>query len=516
MANKTVFILIISLLAIIPFISTEKKNEEPLVNMESKELISLTYRDFQNYKDQNESLFVMFYGPKCSHCHALEPMYKELAKQIVDDKFPFKICSIDAVHYQKVVKDEEIPIFPTFKVYYQGYTRYYDGGRTVIQIYDFLKRVVYGSIRNATTVDEVEKIIKESESTMLFKLDPEKDKDDYKVFADFAEAAEENVYVNCISEECNKKYPNKISFFRKFDEPMVVYNENDPIDRKHLRDFNNMYKYKLAGPIDEFYANEIFKFGVKTLLYFRDSNNKEQVEKDKVIQEVHKKWRGKLVTFALDLNSTQISKVFGKILKITENDYPKIAIIKPQKKMEDNFFYPGTTLEEITVEKVNQFVDNYFNGKLLKSEDEPKEQAPDFTIVVGKTFEREVINNDENVLVYFARGDHDDSRVKYGHAWMKGIEKLKNIPGLKLCGVDISKNDVERFMEKEAKYRIFLKGKKETPIVFIPKDKDAKEVPVYEFLDWVTDVLGIERIPEEHERKDTTTEKKEEAGKTDL
>ena len=51
-----------------------------------------------------------------------------------------------------------------------------------------------------------------------------------------------------------------------------------------------------------------------------------------------------------------------------------------------------------------QFIEDWENNKLkphLKSAEEPKENNGDVLVVVGKTYEREVINNRKDVMLLF-------------------------------------------------------------------------------------------------------------------
>ena len=58
---------------------------------------------------------------------------------------------------------------------------------------------------------------------------------------------------------------------------------------------------------------------------------------------------------------------------------------------------------EINEKNILQFVEDWENKKLysyLKSAEEPKDNNGDVYIVVGKTFERDVIKNDKYVMLY--------------------------------------------------------------------------------------------------------------------
>jgi thiol-disulfide isomerase/thioredoxin len=58
----------------------------------------------------------------------------------------------------------------------------------------------------------------------------------------------------------------------------------------------------------------------------------------------------------------------------------------------------------LTVDKIRQFLTDYMNHKLeptLKSEEPPVDLNEPVTVVVGKTFNDLVVNNDNDVLIEF-------------------------------------------------------------------------------------------------------------------
>ena len=109
----------------------------------------------------------MFYGPFCKHCHDIADEFIKLSDRVAADKFPFKICAINGMAYQNILKDEGVRSFPTLVVYYDGKYTFYEGGRTTIEMYDFLKRALYGTIRTLTKVKEIEKITAESKKVLV-------------------------------------------------------------------------------------------------------------------------------------------------------------------------------------------------------------------------------------------------------------------------------------------------------------------------------------------------------------
>ena len=81
---------------------------------------------------------------------------------------------------------------------------------------------------------------------------------------------------------------------------------------------------------------------------------------------------------------------------------------------------------EINLENILKFINDWENKKVkryLKSGEEPKENNGDVFIVVSKTFEKEVINNDKDILLLF----YDPSCEECKEFYLKYEEVAKKL-----------------------------------------------------------------------------------------
>ena len=101
---------------------------------------------------------------------------------------------------------------------------------------------------------------------------------------------------------------------------------------------------------------------------------------------------------------------------------------------------------EINEKNILKFIEDWENNKLkphLKSAEEPKENKDDVFVVVGKTYEKEVINNDKDVMLLFYApwcGHCKALHPKYEEVAKK--LKAKN-PKLLMAKIDATENEVE-------------------------------------------------------------------------
>lgn len=96
----------------------------------SSPVIQLTSKDFDQV---NKGIWLVeFYAPWCGHCKNLAPEYEKAAKGL---KGIANIAAIDASN-EKI----NVPIqgYPTIKLYVDGKSTNYNGGRTVGEIIDFM------------------------------------------------------------------------------------------------------------------------------------------------------------------------------------------------------------------------------------------------------------------------------------------------------------------------------------------------------------------------------------------
>ena len=136
-----------------------------------------------------------------------------------------------------------------------------------------------------------------------------------------------------------------------------------------------------------------------------------------------------------------MGKRIAEYIGLKKEELPSVRILDTRRDIKK---YIMET--EINEQNILDFIDGWEKGKLklhLKTQDEPKENNGDIFVVVGKTFQKEVIDNDKDVmLVFYAPwcGHCKQLLPKYEEAAKK--LKAKN-PKIVLAKMDATENEVE-------------------------------------------------------------------------
>ena len=147
----------------------------------------------------------------------------------------------------------------------------------------------------------------------------------------------------------------------------------------------------------------------------------------------------------LKVTMTEIKDGMGKriaeYIGVKKENLPSIRIIDTRKEMKKYIME-----KEINEQNIIEFMEGWEKGILkrhLKTQEEPKENKGPIFEVVGKTFQRDVIDNDNDVmLVFYAPwcGHCKKLLPEYEKAAIKLKEKN---PKVILARMDATENEVE-------------------------------------------------------------------------
>jgi len=143
------------------------------------------------------------------------------------------------------------------------------------------------------------------------------------------------------------------------------------------------------------------------------------------------------------------------------------------------FILPGKT-QDITVEQLSQFIDDFNNHKLtpfLKSQDpQPKEGS--VYVVVGRDFQEQVIDNDDDVLMEFYAPWCGHCK-KLAPVWSQVAEELSSVPGLRIAKMDSTANEVESVeIRGYPTLKFYARGQKGSPKEY-EGDREVEGIKAY-------------------------------------
>ena len=399
-----------------------------------KDVMILTDTTFDKAVEKYEYLLVLFYAPWCGHCKKFHPEYEKAATVLRKEKL--YLAKVDATVEKKLAEKFEIQGFPTVKLFIKGEPIEYTGGRKESEVINWMRKKSGPATKDLKTAEEVEKFQKDNDVVLVYFGS---DKDDIAVFTKVARKNEDFPFAVVEAEDVIKKFakPKTIVLFKNFDEKR---NDLTEIKEKAIDEFVDKYSSPKVMKFDEKAAQIIFGKALPAIMLYASEKSEKWGEYEKLMRNVSEKLKGKLKVVLTDIKEGMAARL-AEYIGIKDSDLPSVRIADTR-----NDFKKYNMEGEINEKNILQFVEDWENNKLkphLKTAEEPKENNGDVYVVVGKTFERDVIQNDKDVMLLFYApwcGHCKALHPKYEEVAKK--LKAKN-PKLVLAKIDATENEVE-------------------------------------------------------------------------
>ena len=399
-----------------------------------KDVIILTDATFDKAVEKYEYLLVLFYAPWCGHCKKFHPEYEKAATVLRKENL--YLAKVDATVEKKLAEKFEIQGFPTVKLFIKGQAIEYTGGRRESEVINWMRKKTGPATKALKTVEEVEKFQKDNDVVLVYFGS---NKADIEEFTKVARKNEDFPFGVVEAEDVIKKFSKAgtIVLFKNFDEGKRELNE---IKEKAIDEFIDKFSAPKVMKFDEKAAQIIFGKALPAIMLYASEKSEKWGEYEKLMKSVSDKLNGKLKVVLTDIKEGMAARL-AEYIGIKESDLPSVRIADTRAD-----FKKYNMEGEINEKNILQFVEDWENKKLkphLKTAEEPKENNGDVFVVVGKTFEKEVINNDKDVMLLFYApwcGHCKALHPKYEEVAKKLKEKN---PKLVLAKIDATENEVE-------------------------------------------------------------------------
>ena len=459
------------------FIYSKCEEEFPI----EKDVIVLTDSTFDKAINKYEYLMVFFYAPWCIRCNKFHPEYEKAASILKSENL--FLAKVDATVEKKLSKKFEITGFP-------------DGERNHEDLIKWIRKKTNGQALEELNYEEDMDIFLLSDDAVMIYFG--KDENDIEVCKKIARKNDFIPFGIVKNDELIKKFANnnkKIILYKKFDEKR---NELNIIKEKEIEDFIIKYSTPKLMNLDRKAVNFIFEKKIPGLILYVDEKSPDLEKYKNIMLKISEKINYKLKVVITDIKSGLGAKN-AQLMNVKENELPTLRIADTRGdylkkyKMED----------ELNEDNILKFIDNWKNKRLksyIKSSEIPENNNGDVLIVVGKTFEKEVINNDKDVMVLFYSPlclhlyyDCKDIIAKYTEI-AKILKRFNS--KLILAKIDASENEVESIQISGSPKFKFFPGKQ--------KDKAPID---YEGDNSVNDII---KFIKEHASYDIIVDKSEE------
>ena len=294
------------------------------------------------------------------------------------------------------------------------------------------------SLKNFKGDLKLEKLKKDNDVVVVYFGNKKEELDE---FIKAARKNEDFPFANVESEDIAKKLGIKMStvvMFRNFEEAQKEL--TGELKLKKIEEFIDAYSSPKVMNFDEKAAQIIFGKAIPAIMLYCSKDSDKWEEYKKLMTTISEKINGKLKVVQTDIKEGMASRL-AEYIGVKESDLPSVRIADTRVDLK-KYNMEG----EINEKNILQFIEDWENNKLkphLKSAEEPKENNGDVLVVVGKTYEREVINNRKDVMLLFYApwcGHCKALHPKYEEVAKKLKEKN---PKLVMAKIDATENEVE-------------------------------------------------------------------------
>lgn len=426
------------------------------------DVIALTKDNFSEYIKENDLVLAEFYAPWCGHCKALAPEYEEAATNLKEKNI--KLVKVDCTENGDLCQEYGVEGYPTLKVF-RGLDNIagYQGQRKAASITSYMIKQSLPAVSEVTQ-DSLEEF-KSADKVVIVAFTDANDKANNEVFAQIAEQ-NRDTYPFGASHDAELAKAEGVSFpavvlFKQFDEGKAVF--TDKFDQEAVENWAMVAATPLIGEVGPDTYSGYMSAGIPLAYIFAEKAD-EREDLGNLLKPVAEKHRG-VINFAT-IDASAFGAHAGN-LNLKTDKFPAFAIQETNKNQK----YPYSQDNEITLEAITNFVDDFVAGKIepsIKSEPIPETQDGPVTVVVAKNYEDIVLDNSKDVLVEFyapwcahckaLAPKYDDLGSRYAKSeWKDKVVIAK---------VDATANDVPDEIQGFPTIKIFPAGSKDSPVTY--------------------------------------------------
>ena len=420
--------------------------------------ITLTDSSIEKAINQFDNLIIFFYAPWCGHCKGFEPEYHKAS--LILKKENITLAKIDSSNNKLSAEKYKINGFPTILFFKKGVQIEFEGARSSKELINWARKKAGIPIQILKTKEDLEQFKSNNDICLVYFGDKE---EDIKRFSDVSLIIEEFPFAVIKDKNIIKKETNNstIILYKHFDEKKV---ELKNFNKKKLIEFINQNALPKVMVFNDKSVQYIFQKKHPALILFENNNTDNWNYYGNIMTKVSQTIKGKMPLVMTDIKDG-ISSRLAEYVGITEKDLPLISILDTRSD-----FKKYNMKKEINYDNIIQFIKDWEQNKLkrtLKSEKEPKNNDGIVHVVVGITFEKEVINNNKDVMIIFYAPWCNHCK-EFMPKYEQAAKILKGNDKLILAKIDGSANEVENIPIAGFPTILFFPGNKknEKPIQY--------------------------------------------------
>lgn len=376
-------------------------------------VIVLTKDNFTEITDREKLIIVMFYAPWCGHCKRLHPEYEKAAQELKQRENGAVLAKVDATIETELASKYEVSGYPTLKIFRQGHVYDYKGdARDSWGILSYIEMQQGPASKELSSLDAIKQQLGSSldpsavtnvaffESTgdptfVVYEEAANELRGDYKFWHTFSEEARNffkvspRTFVVFLTEKFQTQHEPKLHKLELKEE----------IKSSEITSFAKSKDAPLVGEYNSETSEKTYKSKRPLVLFFCT------VDWSFEHRQATQTWRKKFATVAKQFPSLTFAiadeeknrELFNEFGFDESSEEINVGLIDEKNKK-----YSMKPQEEYDADEVTGFLKDYLKGNLapkVKSQSIPRKQDGPVTIVVGKTFEKIVLDKKKDVLI---------------------------------------------------------------------------------------------------------------------
>ncbi|MCL7048328.1 hypothetical protein MKW94_026612, partial [Papaver nudicaule] len=421
--------------------STEDQEENSYPIVDEKDVIILKHKNFSKTVKKNRYVMVLFYEPWSKEYKALLPEYASAATELKGEAL---LAKVDATEIYALTKKYELEEYPSVLLFIDGVPhKRYLGKMTKNAIVAWVKKKSGPGIYNVTTIEDAERILNADDKLVMGFLDslvgPDCDT--------LAAASRQDDYVNFYqtsSPEVAKLFhfdPDvkrpALVMLKKEAEKQIHY--NGKFTKLAIAKFVSVNKLPLVTGFSKENAQLIFESPVKRQI-FLFATSSDSVKFIPEFEEAARFFKGKIIFIYVELDGEDVGVALSVFFGVSGRGLMVIAYtgIEDAKK----YMFVG----EVTLDNIKAFGKDFLEGKLppfYKSDPVPEINDRDVKIVVGKNFDKIVLDESKDVLLEIHAPWCEHCR-ELEPAYNELAKQLRGINSIVIAKMDGSTNEHPR------------------------------------------------------------------------
>ncbi|KAI8965819.1 protein disulfide isomerase [Daldinia sp. FL1419] len=429
---------------------------------DASDVTQLNKDTFDDFVKSNDLVLAEFFAPWCGHCKALAPEYEEAATTLKEKSI--KLAKVDCTEESELCQTYGVEGYPTLKIFRgpENITPY-TGQRKAAAITSYMIKQSLPAVSLLTS--ETLEDFKTADKVVLVAYIDASDKASNETYTKVAEKYRDSYLFGAtndaaLAEAEGVKAP-AVVLYKQFDEGKATFSEK--FDEEAIEKFAKVASTPLIGEVGPDTYSGYMSAGIP-LAYIFSETAEERKELGDALKPVAEKYRGKINFATID---AQAFGAHANNLNLKADKFPSFAIQETVKNQK----FPFDQEKEITFDTISAFVDDFAAGKIepsLKSEPIPEKQEGPVTVVVGKTYEKIVLDDSKDVLIEFYApwcGHCKALAPKYedlASLYSKSEFKDKVV----IAKVDATANDVPDEIQGFPTIKLYPAGAKDQPVSY--------------------------------------------------